>query len=169
MSVVSNSVRPHRQKPNRILCKFKKIQCLDKADINVSNETMWIEAFTNNLSFLISVYRRFKDIKKKGQQRPLVGTISRWTQVFKNIELQKATPKQKPTSQPDNNNNNKKPAKQKTLGFLEQLRKFHSSNQYSVYLCACMHGCSVASYSLRPHGLYPARLCYPWGFSREEE
>jgi len=54
-----------------LIHKFKKIQCLDKADINVSNEIMWIEAFANNLSFLISVYRSFKDIKQKGQQRPI--------------------------------------------------------------------------------------------------
>ena len=27
---------------------------------------------------------------------------------------------------------------------------------------------SVASDSLRPHGLQPARLLYPWGFSRQE-
>ena len=28
--------------------------------------------------------------------------------------------------------------------------------------------CSVVSDSLRPHGLYPARLFRPWGFSRQE-
>ena len=27
---------------------------------------------------------------------------------------------------------------------------------------------SVMSNSLRPYGLYPARLLYPWGFSRQE-
>ena len=54
-----------------LIHKFKKIQCLDKADIYVSNETMWIETFANNLSLLISVYRSFKDIKKKDQKRPI--------------------------------------------------------------------------------------------------
>ena len=28
--------------------------------------------------------------------------------------------------------------------------------------------CSVVSYSLQPHGLWPARLLCPWGFSRQE-
>ena len=32
--------------------------------------------------------------------------------------------------------------------------------------CA-MLSCSVMSNSLRPHGLYPARLLCPWGFSRQ--
>ena len=34
-----------------------------------------------------------------------------------------------------------------------------------------MHACqviSVVSYSVRPHGQQPARLLYPWGFSRQE-
>ena len=101
---------------------------------------MWIEAFTNNLSFLISVYRRFKDIKKKGQLRPLVGTVSRWTQVFKNNELQKATPKQKPTSQPDNNNNNKKNLQSKKhLSFWSNYASFTLAiNTPFIYVRACM-------------------------------
>ena len=33
--------------------------------------------------------------------------------------------------------------------------------------CAVCH-CSVVSDSLWPHGLYPARLLGPWGFSRQE-
>ena len=35
----------------------------------------------------------------------------------------------------------------------------------------CVHGCSVSlvvSYSLQPHVLQPARLLYPWAFSRQE-
>ena len=31
-----------------------------------------------------------------------------------------------------------------------------------------MLGCSVVSDSLQPHGLWPARLRCPWGFSRQE-
>ena len=78
---------------------------------------MWIEAFTNNLSFLISVYRRFKDIKKKGHQCPLLVNELRIFFFFL-IKQQKATPKQKPTSQPDNNNNsNSNPPSKNNLGF----------------------------------------------------
>ena len=33
----------------------------------------------------------------------------------------------------------------------------------------CVLGCSIMSDSLRPHGLQPARLLCPWGFSRQEE
>ena len=33
---------------------------------------------------------------------------------------------------------------------------------------ARMLSCSVMSFSLRPHGLQPARLLCPWGFSRQE-
>ena len=32
-----------------------------------------------------------------------------------------------------------------------------------------VHVCSVVSDSLRPHGLQPTRLFYPWGFSRQED
>ena len=32
----------------------------------------------------------------------------------------------------------------------------------------CVLSCSVASNSLPPYGLYPARLFCPWGFSRQE-
>ena len=98
---------------------------------------MWIEAFTNNLSFLISIYRRFKDIKKKGQERPLVGTVSEWTQIFKNIKQQKPTPKQKPSSQPDNNN---KSLQSKThLGFWSNYTSFTLAiNTPFLYVRACM-------------------------------
>ena len=30
--------------------------------------------------------------------------------------------------------------------------------------CVCVCVCSVASTSLRPHGLWPTRLLYPWNF-----
>ena len=36
-----------------------------------------------------------------------------------------------------------------------------------IKYCATL-GCSVVSNSLRPHGLQPARLLDPWGFSRQE-
>ena len=35
-------------------------------------------------------------------------------------------------------------------------------------LCAYVLSCSVMSNSLQPHGLQPARLFCPWGFSRQE-
>ena len=34
-------------------------------------------------------------------------------------------------------------------------------------LCAVLSR-SIVSDSLRPHGLQPTRLLYPWGFSRQE-
>ena len=37
-----------------------------------------------------------------------------------------------------------------------------------VCVCMCVCECSVVSDSLQPHGLYPARLMCPWGFSRQE-
>ena len=37
-----------------------------------------------------------------------------------------------------------------------------------VNLVCAVLSCSVPSDSLQPHGLWPARLPYPWGFSREE-
>ena len=43
---------------------------------------------------------------------------------------------------------------------------------WSCVVCVCVSVCvlsrSVVSDSLRPHGLYPARLLCPWGFSRQE-
>ena len=37
-----------------------------------------------------------------------------------------------------------------------------------IILCEVISvSCSVVSYSLQPHGPWPARLC-PWGFSRQE-
>ena len=35
-------------------------------------------------------------------------------------------------------------------------------------VCCAVLSCSVMSDSLRPHGLQPARLLCPWGFSRQE-
>ena len=35
-------------------------------------------------------------------------------------------------------------------------------------MCCAALSCSDGSNSLRPHGLQPARLLYPWGFSRQE-
>ena len=35
-------------------------------------------------------------------------------------------------------------------------------------ICACVLSPSVVSVLLRPHGLQPARLLCPWGFSRQE-
>ena len=38
-----------------------------------------------------------------------------------------------------------------------------------TFLCIILHASrSVMSNSLRPHGLWPARLLCPWGFSRQE-
>ena len=40
-----------------------------------------------------------------------------------------------------------------------------------IYVCVCVCVCvsySVVSDSLQPHGLQPARLLCPWGFSRQE-
>ena len=34
-----------------------------------------------------------------------------------------------------------------------------------VCVCVCAHACSVVSSALQPHGLWPARLLYPWNFS----
>ena len=76
---------------------------------------MWIEASTNNLSFLISVYRSFKGIKKKGQQCPLLVNELRFKKKKKK-QKQKATPKQKPISQPDNNNKNPQSKKHWSFG-----------------------------------------------------
>ena len=41
-------------------------------------------------------------------------------------------------------------------------------NSCSFLLCCCVLSLSVISNSVRPHGLQPARLLYPWGFSRQE-
>ena len=101
---------------------------------------MWIEAFTNNLSFLISVYRRFNDIKKKGHQCPLL--VNELRIFFWKIKQQKATPKQKPTSQPDNNNNNNKnnnPPSKKNLGFWSSYASFTLAiNTPFLYVRACV-------------------------------
>ena len=43
---------------------------------------------------------------------------------------------------------------------------FTSLASYELYLC--MLSRSVVSNSLEPHGLQPARLLYPWGFSRQD-
>ena len=37
-----------------------------------------------------------------------------------------------------------------------------------AHVCCAMLSCSVMSDSLQPHGLQPARLLCPWGFSRKE-
>ena len=34
--------------------------------------------------------------------------------------------------------------------------------------CHCAHSHSLMADSLQPYGLWPARLLYPWGFSRQE-
>ena len=39
---------------------------------------------------------------------------------------------------------------------------------YLSPLCCAVLCCSVLSDSLRPHGLYPARLLCPWGYSRQD-
>ena len=41
-------------------------------------------------------------------------------------------------------------------------RKIKANLQVHIVMC------SVMSHSLRPHGLQPARLLCPWGFSRQE-
>ena len=41
-------------------------------------------------------------------------------------------------------------------------------NKDSLKACVCMLSHSVVSDYLRPHGLQPARLLCPWGFSRQE-
>ena len=43
----------------------------------------------------------------------------------------------------------------------------HRDKQLLEWLCCAVH--SVVSNSLRPHGLQPARLLCPWGFSRPEQ
>ena len=37
-----------------------------------------------------------------------------------------------------------------------------------IYMCVCVHGCSVVSDSWWPHWLQSSRLLCPWGFSRQE-
>ena len=41
-------------------------------------------------------------------------------------------------------------------------------NDYYLCLCCAVLGRTVVSVSLRPHGLYPARLLCPWGVSSQE-
>ena len=48
---------------------------------------------------------------------------------------------------------------------MPKLIKLHSLNMYLLWLWFSR---SVASDSLRPHGLQPSRLLCPWGFSRQE-
>ena len=43
-----------------------------------------------------------------------------------------------------------------------------ASQADSLLSLCCVLSCSVMSDSLRPHGLQPARLLCPWGFSRQE-
>ena len=45
---------------------------------------------------------------------------------------------------------------------------YHLSHQVSPMERTDQISCSVVSDSLRPHGLQPARLLCPWGFSRQE-
>ena len=40
--------------------------------------------------------------------------------------------------------------------------------QINTGILLLLLGCSVVSDSLRPYGLWPARLLYPWGFFRQE-
>ena len=42
---------------------------------------------------------------------------------------------------------------------------YRNCAKWRLLVCAM---CSVVSDSLWPHGLYPTRLLYPWGFSRQE-
>ena len=46
------------------------------------------------------------------------------------------------------------------------LLKYSVDQKVSSVLCVLSW--SVVSDSLRPHGLYPARLLCPWGFSRQQ-
>ena len=51
------------------------------------------------------------------------------------------------------------------------LDKSSREEEISSLSFGCVHGCSVSlvvSDSLQPHGLQPARLLYPWAFSRQE-
>ena len=51
----------------------------------------------------------------------------------------------------------------------ERRKEFSSnSDMLLVNVCMCVLNHSIVSNSLRPHGLQPARLLYPWGFSRQE-
>ena len=52
-------------------------------------------------------------------------------------------------------------------GFLVLLLRKHMMYIF-VHICCAVLNRSVTSYSLRPHGLQPARLLCPWGFSRQE-
>ena len=45
--------------------------------------------------------------------------------------------------------------------------KMQHRYDFSFISCCAVLSRSVASNSLRPHGLQPARLLYPWGFSRQ--
>ena len=49
--------------------------------------------------------------------------------------------------------------------FMIKVYKWHIT---PLIRCACLHVCSVMSYSLQPHGLQPARILCSWYFSRLE-
>ena len=39
---------------------------------------------------------------------------------------------------------------------------------FTLFLCCTVFSLSVVPYSFRPHGLWPSRHVYPWGFSRQK-
>ena len=57
------------------------------------------------------------------------------------------------------------------ISYLKKSCKNTTKKKKTIYLsplCCAVLCCSVLSDSLRPHGLYPARLLCPWGYSRQD-
>ena len=101
---------------------------------------MWIEAFTNNLSFLISVYRRFKDIKKKGQQRPLQELLVNELRFLKTLNYKKHPQnKNQPANQTTTTTTTKNLQSKKHLSFWSNYASFTLAiNTPFIYVRACM-------------------------------